>query len=228
MNDKIEVRKIAGLGREFLFFFLSPDTGDNKDEAIFEYIPGYGSIPGDRYLSYSNSMEFDEKRLSLDKAREYIIRKEKEAGEMVDKARALAKKVHARQTDLGGNDYFLAHVEKVAESTVLYKKTGPVGSPLLKTVAYLHDILESTDLTAFDLKEMGFSEYVVQNVVTLTRYEDEDYMDYIADVKRSPVAAAVKTAELIGNMDLSRIPHPDKKDLKRTDLYRKALVFLLG
>ena len=86
-----------------------------------------------------------------------------------------------------------------------------------KVVGLLHDTLEDKEVTAEDLLDVGFSEKVVKDVVTLTRVKPIEYSDYIENMIRngSVEALNVKLADLENNMDITRIKNPSIKDIER-------------
>ena len=96
------------------------------------------------------------------------------------------------------------------------------------TAALLHDVVEDTSVTIDDLKNYGFSEEVISAVAALTHDPDTDYMDYIARVKKNPIASAVKLEDLKHNSDLTRLDYVDAKALQRLEKYRKAIELLSG
>lgn len=134
------------------------------------------------------------------------------------KAVEIAQEVHLGQTDKGGHPY-IEHPLYVASQ---------VDSMELKIIAVLHDTLEDSQMTAEDLKNSGIPEDLVNVVVLLSHEEgnEEAYLDYIRRVSENAMAARIKKADLIHNMDLSRIPEPTEKDLKRKEKYEKALRLL--
>ena len=76
-------------------------------------------------------------------------------------------------------------------------------------VAFLHDILEDSDLTEEGLRAHGFPWYIVDAVVLLTRPDDLTYADYIGRlIERDGASAAypyqlaraVKVADLQFNL----------------------------
>lgn len=93
-------------------------------------------------------------------------------------------------------------------------------------VALLHDIIEDTDCTAELLYEMGFSERVVEAIMLMTHKKGVDYMDYVREIAKNPIARAVKIADLKHNSDLTRLEAVDEKALKRREKYLNALEFL--
>lgn len=133
--------------------------------------------------------------------------------EMADK---LAETAHKGQVDKAGVDY-INHPRTVASFCE---------GPKEKVVALLHDVIEDTDVTEQDLRPL-FGDELTEAVVTMTHKEGEDYFDYIARIKKNPIARKVKLADLTHNMDTSRIPVLREKDLKRLEKYKRAYVLLL-
>ena len=134
------------------------------------------------------------------------------------KAVIIAQEAHKGQFDKGGNPY-IEHPLYVASQ---------VDTMELKIVAVLHDTLEDSDMTANDLKKEGFPERIVDAIVMLTHEDgdEEAYLDYIRRVATNTMATAVKKADLMHNMDMSRIQKPTEKDLKRRAKYEKAFGLL--
>ncbi|TKJ00756.1 HD domain-containing protein, partial [Bacillus cereus] len=74
-------------------------------------------------------------------------------------AHEIAKKAHAGQVDKAGMDY-IKHPEAVANF---------VNTTEEKATAYLHDVLEDTEITANDLLSAGIPHNVVEAVQVLTK-----------------------------------------------------------
>ena len=94
--------------------------------------------------------------------------------------------------------------------------------------ALLHDVVEDTDYTLEDLRQMGFPDAVLEALALLTHDPDVPYMDYVKEIAKNPIAKAVKMADLRHNSDLSRM-EPDEIDawaMKRNEKYRIALDYL--
>lgn len=87
-----------------------------------------------------------------------------------------------------------------------------------KAVAYLHDVLEDTNVTVDELRNM-FSNEIVDGVITLTHRKDESYFEYISRVSTSKLAK--KAADLY----ITRIKEPTKTDYKRLEKYKKAILY---
>lgn len=95
-------------------------------------------------------------------------------------------------------------------------------------VALLHDVVEDTEYTLDDLKDFGFSQEIISAVAAITHDPEVSYMEYIEQVKRNPIAAAVKIEDLKHNSDLTRLDEVTAKDVQRNEEYKKALAYLVG
>ena len=127
----------------------------------------------------------------------------------------IAQKAHAGQVDKAGKDYIL-HPMTVAS----YMDTDTE-----KTIAYLHDVLEDTDVTVDALRKI-FPNEIVDTLITLTHRKDESYFEYIQRVSKSKLAKKVKVADLLHNLDITRIKEPTKQDYERLEKYKKAIIYL--
>ncbi len=127
----------------------------------------------------------------------------------------IAQKAHAGQVDKAGKDYIL-HPMTVAS----YMDTDTE-----KTIAYLHDVLEDTDVTVDALRKI-FPNEIVDTLITLTHRKDESYFEYIQRVSKSKLAKKVKVADLLHNLDITRIKEPTKQDYERLEKYKKSILYL--
>lgn len=133
-----------------------------------------------------------------------------------EKAYEIAKRAHLGQVDKAGEDY-IKHPEKVASFVETDEE---------KAVAYLHDVIEDTELTLEDLHEYEFSKEVIEAVDIITKKKGEDYRSYLNSVKKNKLARAVKLADLRHNSDLTRLTKVTEKDIERKEKYQKAIEFL--
>ena len=71
-----------------------------------------------------------------------------------------------------------------------------------KPIAWMHDVLEDhgDEFSAKMLLELGFSKYVVDAVVAMTKVPGELFYDYISRVLANPDAVIVKIADITHNM----------------------------
>lgn len=93
-------------------------------------------------------------------------------------------------------------------------------------VALLHDLIEDTDVTIEEIKNMNFSESVVEALTLLTHDEGQDYYEYIKSIAKNEIAVKVKIADLKHNMDLNRLNEVTGDDLKRVEKYKKCVDYL--
>lgn len=126
--------------------------------------------------------------------------------DLVTKACKLAMQYHAGQ--MYGKYAYHHHLEEVAKYVKEIHRKGLFGSvaldkDVLIAVAYLHDILEDTDISwSLLLNEVG--EDVFDAVASLTKMiEAETYEQYINSVKRNAYAHIVKIADTWANLDNS-------------------------
>ena len=93
-------------------------------------------------------------------------------------------------------------------------------------VALLHDVVEDSSMTFEALSEEGFGEEIISALRLLTHDKSVPYMDYVAEIKKNPLAKKVKLADLSHNSDLTRLDTVGEKDIARVDKYKAARVFL--
>ena len=96
-------------------------------------------------------------------------------------------------------------------------------------VAFLHDVVEDTDLTFDDLKAKGIPDEVIGPLRYLTHDPAVPYTDYIEHIAEDPVATKVKISDLTHNMDETRYCRPmTEYEAARQEKYRKSKEFLLS
>ncbi|MBF0015502.1 hypothetical protein HAX42_14965 [Enterococcus casseliflavus] len=93
-------------------------------------------------------------------------------------------------------------------------------------VAFLHDILEDTDVSEKELFEIFPDEmvYAVKAITKNSKYISYD--DYLKKVKENELARTVKLADLKHNSMLSRLKTYNRKDLLRVIKYINAMEYL--
>jgi len=126
---------------------------------------------------------------------------------------ALCATKHVNQFDKGGIPYAM-HPLKVMH----YLKSDDME---LMAMAVLHDVVEDTDVTFADLRELGMSERVIVGVKALTKMPGQTPSEYLAGIKANPDAVKVKLADLRHNMDARRLKGVTEKDRARLDKYAK-------
>lgn len=138
--------------------------------------------------------------------------------EMTKKAMRLMFEKHKDQYDKSGIPYVF-HPFHVAEQMDDENTT---------IVALLHDIVEDTDTTFEDLKELGFSDEVIDALRLMTHDKNIDYYEYVENISKNPIARKVKIKDLEHNMDTTRLEVVEDKDIKRLQKYKKCHNFLTG
>lgn len=134
----------------------------------------------------------------------------------LERAICIAAEAHAGQTDKAGAPYIL-HPLRVM---------GRVSSNEERIVAVLHDVIEDTDWTPDRLRAEGFSETILEALDGVTHRPGESYEDFVRRAAVHPVARQVKRADILDNMDPSRIAEPTERDLRRMEKYARALAIL--
>ena len=138
--------------------------------------------------------------------------------ELLNKVAQFSKKAHEGQFDKGGHPYYL-HPKTVA----LMGKTEEE-----QIVGYLHDVVEDTDYTFDDLRELGINDECLEALELLTHKKSEPYEEYVKRIKTNELARKVKINDLTNNMDLSRLTNVTDKDLERVEKYKRCLAYLMS
>ena len=136
--------------------------------------------------------------------------------EELNKAYEIASMAHKNQKDKGGTEY-INH--PVAVSAL-------VESLEEKIVALLHDVVEDTRVTLEELKSFGFNDNVIVAIDAISKKDGESIDEYMNRVKNNKLACSVKKADLLHNMDMSRLKVINKKDLERLDKYQYMYNYL--
>ena len=132
--------------------------------------------------------------------------------ELREKAMQIAIKVHRGQLDKGGNDY-INHPVRVERRCACQED---------RLVALLHDTIEDGNIASEYLLLVGFSQEVVDAVLSVSRKRGEDYFEFIQRCKANPIGRRVKIADLKDNMDITRLKELTHKDIERLKKYHKA------
>lgn len=126
---------------------------------------------------------------------------------------------HADQFDKGGNCYAL-HPIKVAH----YLRTTDAE---LMCIALGHDLIEDKckyqgePITFQMLRDLGFSERVIEGIRCLTKLPGETLREYIEKVKSNIDAVLVKLCDLRHNSDIRRLKGVTEKDIQRMIKYHE-------
>lgn len=131
-------------------------------------------------------------------------------------AQHYAELAHANQvgTTRSPDEPYIEHPRRVAS---LIAKQTYINEEFKRdclTVAYLHDVLEDTDMTLDYLKENHLSQEQEAALIAITRIEGQSYLQHILDCKENPIARVVKQADLADKIgDLKPGSLKDKYEL---------------
>ena len=131
---------------------------------------------------------------------------------MTKKAMTLAYDAHHGQLDRSGVPYIF-HPARVASGFTNEAEA---------CVAWLHDVVEDTDVSLEDIRLAGFGCVICDALRLLTHDKSVPYMDYVRAIAENPIAKAVKLADLRDNMDVNRLAVIDDDTKRRFAKYLEA------
>lgn len=126
---------------------------------------------------------------------------------------SFAAEKHKNQFDKAGKPYIL-HVLKVMH----YLKTDDIE---LMCIAVLHDVVEDQNVSYNELREMGFTERIIEGIRCMTKVNGETAEEYEIKVMSNIDSVRVKLCDLRHNSDIRRLKGVTEKDIKRTVKYQK-------
>ena len=98
-----------------------------------------------------------------------------------------------------------------------------------RTVAILHDVVESGKITIGELEDNGFDSKICKAVDLLSRNKGQKYFNYIDDIKTNKLAKTVKLADLTDNyLRRKQYRTVSKTDRQKIKKYKKAYKILTG
>lgn len=115
-------------------------------------------------------------------------------------AKDLAERAHKGQTRWDKKTPYITHPAAIVEA--IKSKYSWAGETLhmLCAVAWLHDVVEDTDVTLKNLKELGFDEIVIENVDAITKKNHEEYYQYLKRISEYYIASVVKIEDITHNL----------------------------
>ena len=138
-------------------------------------------------------------------------------------AEAIATWAHTGQVDKNGYDY-IDHPRAVFYRIFADDSEDYDG----QIVAWLHDVLEDTDVTCSTLDSF-FPKYIVNAVVLLSRNLSAGGDGYYSNIKKNQLALRVKLQDIAHNTSPKRIAKLDEKTQERLKRkYAHALEVLGG
>ena len=138
--------------------------------------------------------------------------------------------------DKGGHDY-VHHLDYVANAIhqEAVNKVSDQNSSLgifyrkAEIVGLLHDILEDTDCTEQELRDVGCDDEIINAIKSVTRQKDEQYyFDFIKRASKNDIGRIVKIYDLENNMDVRRLDKFTDYEQKRLKKYWYSWKFLKG
>ena len=131
---------------------------------------------------------------------------------LIELASQLATEAHAGQYRRDGTTPYIEHPAAVASRAPK--------SPESQAAAWLHDVLEDTELTRVELLDRGIPKSVVDAVEALTKQEGLSYEENLGRVTSNEIARGVKIADMLSNLADS----PTKNQIRK---YARGLLLLL-
>ncbi len=130
---------------------------------------------------------------------------------LVSLAEKIATQAHDGQFRRDGLVPYIEHPRSVVERVP--------NDPDAQVVAWLHDVLEDTSVTAEELETQGIPKNLVDAVELITKRKGKPYEDYLEDIAASPLATKVKIADMLANLS-------DKPTDRQIRKYAKGLLRL--
>jgi len=134
---------------------------------------------------------------------------------LVELAESIARKAHEGQFRRDGVTPYITHPTRVVERL---KKQG-ITDEMTLAVAWLHDVLEDTEVEVEELKYNRIPLSVIDSVDVLTKRDEQSYEEYLHWIKRDCFARTVKIADILDNLSDA----PTEKQIVK---YAKALLYL--
>ena len=113
---------------------------------------------------------------------------------LINRAIDIAYSAHINQRDKAGRPYFMHPVIVASQMDSEYEIC----------TALLHDVVEDTHVTIEEL-EREFPKEITDAIRLLTHDDNTEYLDYVREIKKNPIARKVKLADLNHNLDITRI-----------------------
>lgn len=137
-------------------------------------------------------------------------------------AKAIATIAHRGQVDKTGQPY-IGHPQRVAEAVEAEHNY----RPFIIAAAWLHDVLEDTDITPDILRAAGVEDNTIYLIDKLTHFKGDSNEKYWEQIKTSDVATHIKLADIADNTNPDRLALLDDETIVRlTRKYAKARLIL--
>lgn len=130
---------------------------------------------------------------------------------IVKSAERIARRAHKGQFRRNGMTPYIKHPQRIVKEIS--------GDDNAKAVAWLHDVLEDTPVTAEELADGGIPSDIILAVQTLTKVKGQPYNEYLKRVKANPLARKVKMYDMLDNL----ADAPTERQIQK---YLQGLLFL--
>lgn len=98
-----------------------------------------------------------------------------------------------------------------------------------QVIGILHDVVEDSDWTLQDLRDIGFSQRVVNGVDSVTKRPGERYFDFVRRCSNNPDGIDIKLSDLKDNMDVSQSIEPlTPKQIEKLNIYIISYQYLVA
>ena len=126
-----------------------------------------------------------------------------------DRALVIVNELFKNITDKAGDPY-LNH---------LYYVSNNLDTKEEKIVGLLHDTIEDTLITFYDLEDVGFNSEVIDALKLVTKIKGELYPDFIDRIINSGnlIALKVKIKDMENNMDSNRLNKLEEKQREKLE-----------
>jgi guanosine-3',5'-bis(diphosphate) 3'-pyrophosphohydrolase len=133
---------------------------------------------------------------------------------MLSVAFAVASDAHNNVLDKGGKPYIMHPIAimGIVNST----------DPLLNQIIMMHDVIEDSKKYTYEsLRQLGFSEIVIDGVRRLTKNPGQTQQEYFNEVAGTERTIIAKIGDLTHNSHLDRLIDVTDKDIARVVKYCK-------
>lgn len=223
---------------DVLFDFM--DSGSDTEALYRDYIDHIASFNREKAERYSESLE---EHLG------YKIH-------VVFAAAYVARELHHGQKDKGGNDYFSSHLLPVGKSGQDWKEQvvgllhdaaedtpNDISTVLQLVKAKLEMWMNNPDDRSWvdEFEDDSFQypaeqchpptkkewKEIATALLLLNHHTAPNREEYLSRICTNKLALKVKLNDLRNNMDISRIPEPTEKDMKRLERYKREYECLM-
>jgi (p)ppGpp synthase/HD superfamily hydrolase len=135
---------------------------------------------------------------------------------LISKCEDLARSAHGDDLNPRNGELYFLHPTRVAAHAVrLTEGLDPRSRTIVICAAWLHDVLEDTDIDAATLRAAGVPEDVLEVVVLMTKRKGVSNVIYLSAIAAHKLARLCKLADLADNTDPHRMAQLTPLDRKK-------------